>query len=142
MIRMLPLMGLILVCIGCRSTHPFHQGILVRNHLSTHEVEALPLEFTAEYVLYSRPALDQEGVEVLSRELSRADELGFEARPEGQLFAVAGEEHVALEPGLYCWHIRPGTGPSALAFKVRSLTGVALGVFALSLVSLGSLFVL
>jgi hypothetical protein len=137
-LRFLAVAGFFLLCVGCRSTHPFHEGILVSSHLPTHPSEALPLEFSAQYTLYSRPSLEEEGVEVLFRDLERADPLGF-AATEGELFAVAGQERIPLPAGLYCWHIRPGSGPSPLAFKARSLTGFALTVWALSFISLASI---
>ena len=42
----------------------------------------------------------------------RGARVGFAKGEEGQLFAVAGNEKLALPAGRYCWHLTPESEPS------------------------------
>lgn len=111
---------------GCRSPHPGHEGMLVEGYQVGENAlrgqdRVRQTTWGAEYVLYgwSRKAAadaepDATSPEIFSRELVPKEDIGFRTS-EGTLAAIAGDEEFHLDDieGRYCWHMRPGTGPSS-----------------------------
>ena len=44
-----------------------------------------------------------------------------------ELFALSGDERTHLPMGRYCWHIRPGTGPSEAKAQFDGILRLVLG---------------
>lgn len=121
--RRLALLVFLLLVSGCATSNPHcHGGHFVCEHKGeggSFATETAP--YKASYALYrwktppqGQPAPhtwvpEQEVEEIYVRGLDRGDKVGFEKGEKGELYAVAGCEKIALEPGRYCWHITTGS---------------------------------
>jgi hypothetical protein len=126
---------------GCGAPAPHsHGGQLVTEHPARRKPEFGWTRVPAVYVLYSqrerpegfanaKPA-SRIGWEMTAVRLDRQSPLGFKV-VNGSLVAVAGKDQIALPPGEYCWHTRPGAEPidwGATAICVAVAGGIAFAI--------------
>jgi hypothetical protein len=106
--------------VGCCSNPHGHSGQLIAELSPAEKGTTETAPYKATYALYrwrnppegtppERWVADEEVERLYLRGLCRYDKVGFERDDKGQLFAVAGEEKIALPDGHYCWHITPET---------------------------------
>ena len=125
---------LLVLVAGCATFNPHsHGGHFVCECKADDKPDTSPAPYKATYVLYYWRAppkdqpppqtwiADQEVVQLYVRGLDRGDNIGFEKNDKGELFAVAGLEKIALEPGRYCWHVSQDTEYRGLHLAVHEL---------------------
>jgi hypothetical protein len=137
-----------LLAAGCTTTNPHsHGGQIVCEHHPDDKPDTTTAPYKATYVLHQwkLPPQDQppphywsaehEVAELYLRTLEEGEKVGFEKGDKGELFAVAGNEKILLEPGRYCWHISPGTQRGAFR-QALATTGEVLGDLIVGIVAL------
>jgi hypothetical protein len=118
---------------GCAANPHSHGGKFISEYNSGSSPDLGWTPYQATYVLQQwRPRPDdpppqswipeQEVQELYTRGLARWKRIGFEKDDHGKLFAVAGDEKIALEDGRYCWHISSDTEYRG-AMRVLNETG-------------------
>jgi hypothetical protein len=111
--------GMVLLIAGCVHDKPKLPGRLIANCVPGKDEELSKAPYQATYVLREWPAPpipppsrwvpEENVVDLFTRGLDRRQPVGFEKSTDGQLFAVAGEEKIPLNPGRYSWHIEPSS---------------------------------
>jgi hypothetical protein len=131
-----PTVCALLLCLatGCMSANSHcHGGALVSDCRIEDQATTTIVPYTATYALYQwkgPPAgqpppiswsADEHAKVIYVRSLEQQDQIGFEKGNNEQLFAVAGEEKIPLDPGRYCWHVTEATERRGLALAVHDI---------------------
>jgi hypothetical protein len=131
-----------LLVAGCVSNPHLHGGKLIAECRAEDSPAQTRTPYKATYVLHEWPQMpegpppknwvaEQQVTEMYVRGLDRGETIGFEKDGQGNLFALAGQEKIALPPGRYCWHISPETEYRGAARIVHETEENVCGVIAL-----------